>query len=368
MVELSYKKGGKTMKRTMLACLLLLICSFPAFSFGVGARAMGMGGAYTALANDITSAYWNPAGLINSKIESWDAMLAAGVDGNFGFDKVSLLSDPRRAIRAYWSPKSADFHGSVNGILGGSFNKIGISYLPWSIITFFKDPAIPPASVNYEKKVMKSVAVTFGTSFASPTTLIASPIAVGVNLRGVNGELYRENYAALGPVNIIRATCSGIGLDIGAQADLDQNTKAGLVFRDILRGNAWSGIMDTYPGGYGSGGDPVPGSSPTIFNENETTPMHIVLGVAKDIPETALLSADIDYAEPYVDLRIGAEKKVLDGMLALRIGYYTLNASTSGITLGAGVDLNGVKVDIATGQENTASEDKVTVLTISGIM
>jgi hypothetical protein len=28
-------------------------------------KAMGMGGAYTALANDITAAYWNPAGLIS---------------------------------------------------------------------------------------------------------------------------------------------------------------------------------------------------------------------------------------------------------------------------------------------------------------
>lgn len=31
---------------------------------GVGARAMGMGGSFVALANDATAAYWNPAGLI----------------------------------------------------------------------------------------------------------------------------------------------------------------------------------------------------------------------------------------------------------------------------------------------------------------
>lgn len=32
-------------------------------SLGVGARALGMGGAFVALANDVTAGYWNPAGL-----------------------------------------------------------------------------------------------------------------------------------------------------------------------------------------------------------------------------------------------------------------------------------------------------------------
>ncbi|MGE5796465.1 MAG: hypothetical protein ACM34N_06745, partial [Ignavibacteria bacterium] len=34
-------------------------------AIGVGARPLGMGGAYVAVVNDISSAYYNPAGLIN---------------------------------------------------------------------------------------------------------------------------------------------------------------------------------------------------------------------------------------------------------------------------------------------------------------
>src|SRR5205809_6290429 len=32
-------------------------------AIGVGGRALGLGGAYAALAHDVTAGYWNPAGL-----------------------------------------------------------------------------------------------------------------------------------------------------------------------------------------------------------------------------------------------------------------------------------------------------------------
>lgn len=34
-------------------------------ALGVGGRALGMGGAFVAVANDVTSGYYNPAGLAN---------------------------------------------------------------------------------------------------------------------------------------------------------------------------------------------------------------------------------------------------------------------------------------------------------------
>ena len=36
---------------------------------GVGARALGMGSAYTAVVTDVTSGYWNPAGIMGVKGE-----------------------------------------------------------------------------------------------------------------------------------------------------------------------------------------------------------------------------------------------------------------------------------------------------------
>lgn len=62
------------MKRTMvLAMMLIMVLSaiavadgigaFSAFKSGIGARALAMGGAFVAVANDATASLWNPAGL-----------------------------------------------------------------------------------------------------------------------------------------------------------------------------------------------------------------------------------------------------------------------------------------------------------------
>lgn len=66
------------MKKFILAIIFLFTTFIHAGSFskvgtaaaqflkiGVGARAMGMGGSFTAVANDISTIYWNPAGIAN---------------------------------------------------------------------------------------------------------------------------------------------------------------------------------------------------------------------------------------------------------------------------------------------------------------
>src|SRR5213075_423349 len=63
--------------RRSLASFFLLFAILPTLAYtaarakyagefiaiGVGGRAFGLGGAYVAVANDVTAGYWNPAGL-----------------------------------------------------------------------------------------------------------------------------------------------------------------------------------------------------------------------------------------------------------------------------------------------------------------
>lgn len=92
---------------------LLLLYSFPAnadtgfakfagefLSTGVGARPLGMGGAFVALADDGTAGYWNPAGLSSLKYSQIGIMHAERFGGevNYDYASVSVPYHPRRTL------------------------------------------------------------------------------------------------------------------------------------------------------------------------------------------------------------------------------------------------------------------------------
>ncbi len=62
----------------------------PMLRMGVGARALAMGGAYVAVANDATAGYWNPAGLSQIEKVSFASMIAANMTADRKYNYLAI--------------------------------------------------------------------------------------------------------------------------------------------------------------------------------------------------------------------------------------------------------------------------------------
>ena len=298
-------------------------------------------------------------------------MLDLGYEGNITLAELAALQNPQQFMLDS-KGKSVNVNGYINGILGGSFGKIGISLIPWGTLTFTKPgtEVFPPDfPVDIDARLKNSLAGTFGYSFRSPLPVF-SKLSLGANVRYVSGQMYKAHAdppaGPTGPIKIINANGSAIGLDLGMQADVTPLTTVGLVFRDILRGFTWSGktkdqqITDDF--------DLVGPATESAFSETETGPMGIIVGIAQEVPGIALVSVDIENRGENTDLRLGVERGFA-GILFARAGYYTDQAGkTAHLTLGGGAKFGPGSFDIALSQDVNVGENKAVVFSLSAVL
>lgn len=116
------------MKKILFFCLLFSSCMVFAqtgsnmtktgttaaqfLKIGIGARSIGMGGAFTAYANDVTAQYWNPAGLAR----------VPGGEATFGH--ISWIAD----IGVEYAAVSYELSGF--GTIGVNITSLGMSGIP----------------------------------------------------------------------------------------------------------------------------------------------------------------------------------------------------------------------------------------------
>ena len=164
----------------MVAALLCAIgtpFAGEAFNLGLGARAWGMGGAYTALATDPSAVYWNPGGMSLSQ--------GTGILAMHG---------------AFWQGLSYEFVSVTREGIFGNFNGgLGIYYLGAGDIkrTQLPDSTSPPGNDN-------EPIITGTTSYQAYELLLslASRGGFGVTVK------------ALGQ-GADTTSCYGVGLDAG---------------------------------------------------------------------------------------------------------------------------------------------------------
>ena len=129
---------------------------------GVGPRAIGMGGAFTALADDINSMYWNPAGL--AKMYSREAY----------FNHVDWISDV-----------NLDYAGFAMDISG--FGTLGTFVSIMSMGDMMIRTLEQPEGTG---ELFTAGAVVIGLSYARNLT---EEFAIGFNAKYINEYIWNEN-------------------------------------------------------------------------------------------------------------------------------------------------------------------------------
>ncbi len=165
------------------------------FHIGVGARALGMGGAYAAVAKDVTSGFWNPAGLASAPNRQVILMHSETFGSLLNHDYVAFASPLKSA------PGSAVGAVSLTRLGGG-----GIKLTRWD--PNVNRPVVEKESGHADYQLIFSYA-----------TLRNKRLRLGASAK----LLYKH---------IANNSAFGIGADLGAQYSAHDNMKIALMLRD----------------------------------------------------------------------------------------------------------------------------------------
>lgn len=199
----------------------------------VGVRASGMGGAFTAVADDATASWWNPAGMAGGAY--FNALIEAGSHREPPNERTPA-GDPQSASRADTSSLSV------------AFPALGLSYYHLRISEMQPQTPIGTASGvrqeggATEVRLRSMVLEQFGASVGQS---LGSHLVVGSTVKVLRGGAVSEVQAAgtgsldvaagLGPSGETHA-----GLDVGAMAVLGR-ARIGVMVRNVTETEFGSG-------------------------------------------------------------------------------------------------------------------------------
>lgn len=170
-------------------------------STGGGARALGMGGAFTALADDATGAFWNPAGLTQIRNTEAVFMHSERFSGTVNYDY---------AVVAHRLPDS-------DAVLGVSFFRQGVDGIKNTLNAWDRERDRPVANPNDNITEFSASDMALMLSYAST---LNEGLSWGTNVKVV--------YGRLGPF----AQAWGYSLDAGVLLRRG-NLRAGVTIVDL---------------------------------------------------------------------------------------------------------------------------------------
>jgi hypothetical protein len=234
------------MKRISLVAMLLGALALGAFGYegsivfqgGLGAKALGMGGAFTALADDGTVALWNPAGILAFGENAWIGGATSQLFGMVGYQYVGGgFSFAGYGIGLGWANASAGDFYSANAFMGtvgvkiGDFGWVGanLKYYMEKITNEYSGfgfdlgviiPVIPELSVAV-------VAKDLGTTIAGQT--VTPVYVVGLAGKLLDGALVLGTDVELSSAFAVKNLRAGLGFQLIENLGI----RAGLVVPEL---------------------------------------------------------------------------------------------------------------------------------------
>ncbi len=210
-------------------------------SIGVGGRSLAMGNSVVATTNNVTSAFWNPAGLtqINS---DWE---------------LGVMHSEYFAGIAKYDYGAAAYKYSDSLAFAFSAIRYGVDNIPNTLDLIDSD-----GNLRYDRvRSFSAVDMAFLFSFAKIS-------------KGVEGLSYGGNIKVIRRTTGEFASAWGFGLDLGLQYQINR-LKLGLTAKDITSTfNAWSYNTEELEDVFAMTGNQIP------KNSMEYTMPRVLLGVA----------------------------------------------------------------------------------------
>lgn len=345
------------MKKSILAVFLLGLMVSSSFGFesrllpiGSGARANAMGGAGSALVDDISSAFLNPAGIGHASRSELKIAAGTAQDGSTELlNTLNSMSNPSKFMADNYL-KALDIDGDMSGIIGFSASKVGISVIPIGHLELTKAANTVNGSVS--GLVDYEGILTLGDLFSfSPMPMTS--INLGANIKSVNRISASTTPAGNVSTDEV-SNYNGLGFDLGLRASFDNwiaPVSVAFVVKDLSENLKGKHKVTTTTYNPLTGAITGQTTAPETNLPDQARPTTTVIGAAAKIPGAGLRIA-VDYDSvagstansPYNLTHIGAEYPVME-LLDLRVGSVsgaadTINQTTYGIGFNKGINLN----------------------------
>lgn len=300
-------------------------------AIGVGARGLGMSGSIVASVNDVTSGYWNPAGLTQGvgdlQIGLMHAEYFAGI-AKYDYGAIAASIDATRTI--------------------------GFSVIRFAIDDIIDSTELIDADGNIDYDRLKSFSAAdyaFLFTYAKKTKI--QGLRYGMNLKVIRRKVGDF------------ASAWGFGLDFGAQYDY-KKWKFGVMGRDITSTfNAWSYNTSKLEDVFTQTNNEIPSngleltlpkvilgaSHKTLIKNKFTVEPELNLDVTFDGKRNVVIQGDPISIEPHLGLELGYSDFIfLRGGVGniQEIKDFDGSKSTSmQLNFGLGVKIRNVSIDYA---------------------